>query len=398
MENGERLHGLDAVRAFAMLAGIVLHAMVSFVPGGLLGWPVVDVSTSAVLREAFYVLHMCRMPLFFVMAGLFARLLYHRLGAFGFLRNRLKRIAAPLLLAMIVILPLVIVTIVWGMRRMHVPPPVLPARPLGIPVPFAHLWFLYLLCWFYAALFLLKGAIKAVPGLEASGGRIADAVTSRTVRWHLAVPLLALPLVLSQMRDRYWILFEGVPTPAVGLVPNAPALVAYGTAFAFGWLLHRQIGLIDHWRRHWGFYLVAAIVLTLAARVQLGPDPSFLLVPVPPILRLAYACCYSGALWCWTFGLIGLAQRYCTDPSPRIRYLADGSYWMYLIHLPIVWGLAALVAPWPLPWSAKFAFMVLVTVPLLLLSYHFLVRGTFIGSLLNGRRRPALAKARNSAM
>lgn len=386
MENGERLHGLDAVRAFAMLGGIVLHAMVSFVPGGLLGWPVVDVSTSVVLREAFYVLHMCRMPLFFVMAGLFARLLYHRLGAFGFLRNRLKRIVAPLLLAMIVILPLVIVTIVWGMRRMHVPPPVLPARPLGVPVPFAHLWFLYLLCWFYAALFLLKGAIKAVPGLEESGGRIADAVTSRAVRWHLAVPLLALPLVLSQMRDRYWILFEGVPTPAVGLVPNMPAFVAYGTAFAFGWLLHRQIGLINHWRRHWTLYLVAAIALTLAARLQLGADPSFLLAPVPPMLRLAYAFCYSTALWCWTLGLIGLAQRYCADPSQRVRYLADGSYWMYLIHLPIVWALAGLVAPWPLHWTVKFVFMVLVTVPLLLLSYRFLVRGTFIGMLLNGRR------------
>ncbi|MBO9581371.1 MAG: acyltransferase family protein [Sphingobium sp.] len=398
METEERLHGLDAVRAFAMLGGILLHAMVSFVPGGLLGWPVVDVSTSVVLREGFFVLHMCRMSLFFVMAGLFARLLYHRLGAIGFLRNRLKRIAAPLLVAMIIVLPLVIAAIVFGMRRMHVPPPVPPVRPLGIPVPFVHLWFLYLLCWFYATLLLIKGAVKIVPGLEAGLGRVSDAITARAVRLHVAVPLLALPLVVSQMRDRYWILFEGVPTPAVGLVPNTPALIAYGTAFAFGWLLHRQIGLIDHWRRHWGVYLTTALVLTLAARLQLGLDPSFVLVPVSRIQRLAYACCYSMALWCWTLGLIGLAQRYCAEPSPRVRYLADASYWMYLVHLPMVWGLAALVAPWPLHWTVKFGFILLVSVPMLLASYRFIVRGTFIGALLNGRRRPARAEARNSAM
>lgn len=398
METGERLHGLDAVRAFAMLGGILLHAMVSFVPGGLLGWPVVDVSTSVVLREAFFVLHMCRMSLFFVMAGLFARLLYRRLGPLGFLRNRLKRIAAPLLLAMIIILPLAILAIVFGMRRMHVPPPMPPARPLGIPVPFVHLWFLYLLCWFYAALFLVKGAVKAIPGLEAGLGRVADAVAARAVHWHVAVPLLALPLVLSQMRDHYWILFEGVPTPAVGLVPNMPALVAYGTAFALGWLLHRQIDLIDSWRRHWGAYLVAAVLLTLAARLQLGANPSFALVPVAPMARLIYASCYSMALWCWTLGLIGLAQRYCAEPSPRIRYLADGSYWMYLVHLPIVWGLAALVAPWPVHWTAKFAFILLVSVPILLASYRFIVRGTFIGALLNGRRRSARGQAQNPAM
>jgi len=32
MADGDRLHALDAVRAFALLAGIVLHASMSFFP------------------------------------------------------------------------------------------------------------------------------------------------------------------------------------------------------------------------------------------------------------------------------------------------------------------------------------------------------------------------------
>jgi glucan biosynthesis protein C len=58
METNERLHALDAVRAFALLAGIVLHATMSFMPGlTALGFPA-DSSQSTTLQTVFYVI-MC---------------------------------------------------------------------------------------------------------------------------------------------------------------------------------------------------------------------------------------------------------------------------------------------------------------------------------------------------
>ena len=45
-------------------------------------------------------------------------------------------------------------------------------------------------------------------------------------------------------------------TPDNSLLPNIPALVAYFTAFGFGWLLHRQSGLMNIWARRWPFHLV----------------------------------------------------------------------------------------------------------------------------------------------
>ena len=41
--------------------------------------------------------------------------------------------------------------------------------------------------------------------------------------------------------------------------------------------------------------------------------------------------------------------------------------------------------PWH--WSLKLALVLALPLPALLLSYHYLVRFTFVGAVLNGRRR-----------
>jgi hypothetical protein len=42
---------------------------------------------------------------------------------------------------------------------------------------------------------------------------------------------------------------------------------------------------------------------------------------------------------------------------------------------------------WPLHWSIKFPFIVVLATAVLLLSYHFCVRFTWVGAWLNGDRR-----------
>jgi peptidoglycan/LPS O-acetylase OafA/YrhL len=66
--------------------------------------------------------------------------------------------------------------------------------------------------------------------------------------------------------------------------------------------------------------------------------------------------------------------------------MADASYWIYLVHYPIVLTLQDLLADVPLHWSIKFPAIVAVTVGFSLLTYHYLVRFTIIGRVLNGRR------------
>ena len=47
-----------------------------------------------------------------------------------------------------------------------------------------------------------------------------------------------------------------------------------------------------------------------------------------------------------------------------------------------------IVGRWPLHWTIKFPLVVVVSMAVLFASYHYMVRSTFIGKFLNGRRYP----------
>jgi peptidoglycan/LPS O-acetylase OafA/YrhL len=66
--------------------------------------------------------------------------------------------------------------------------------------------------------------------------------------------------------------------------------------------------------------------------------------------------------------------------------MADASYWMYLMHLPLITALQVLMITWPMHWVIKLPLILGVTTAFLLVTYHFGVRATFLGAFLNGRR------------
>src|SRR5580658_1529973 len=173
MSNQERLHALDAVRAFALLSGIVLHATMSF----FLPIPAHDVSQSATLNVVFFLIHTWRMMTFFIVAGLFARLVIARRGTRGFIADRSKRILVPLLVGWVILTPLTIAALIWGVTRSADPATMAAvSNPAVIPAgafPLVHLWFLYYLCIFYIALLAVRGlAVKVDPAWHF--GRLVD--------------------------------------------------------------------------------------------------------------------------------------------------------------------------------------------------------------------------------
>ena len=86
--------------------------------------------------------------------------------------------------------------------------------------------------------------------------------------------------------------------------------------------------------------------------------------------------------------LTGVCERLFRRPARPVRYLVDASYWIYLLHLPLTIFIPSLFRNWEIDGTLKMlVMMVLVTIPLLV-TYHVLVRGTAIGSVLNGRRFP----------
>ena len=100
-----RRHDLDALRAIAMLLGIVLHGILTFCPE-FLPWPVHDSKTSELWFMPFAVIHGFRMPLFFLVSGFFTMMLFRKRGLMSLLWHRIRRILFPLLLGLVTIVPL----------------------------------------------------------------------------------------------------------------------------------------------------------------------------------------------------------------------------------------------------------------------------------------------------
>jgi peptidoglycan/LPS O-acetylase OafA/YrhL len=98
----KRRHDLDALRAIAMLLGIVLHATLSFSP---IPWTVKDSQQSDFYYVLFAGIHGFRMPLFFMLSGFFTAMLWRKRGLGALIKQRLKRIALPLFLGCLTIVP-----------------------------------------------------------------------------------------------------------------------------------------------------------------------------------------------------------------------------------------------------------------------------------------------------
>jgi glucans biosynthesis protein C len=386
-ESSERLHALDAVRGFSLLAGIVFHATVSFLPGrpGAVLWIVMDNHRSLALALTFHVLHTFRMTTFFFIAGYFAHLSLHKRGWRSFVRDRLKRIGLPLLVGWPILMPIVVGVSIWGALVMAHGKKLPPPPPYHFPAfPWTHLWFLYVLLLLYAAVLILRGLIV---GLDRSGTlrRAIDACIRLLTNSGLLVVVLSAPAALALYLTPDWLMWFGVPTPDSSLVPNVAAATAFSVAFGFGFVAQRQAALLEAWRRQWPAYLAAAVLLTTCDLMLTGVVP--VVVPEKSLTTKAlYACCYALASWSWTLALVGLALRFLSGYSGARRYLADASYWFYLIHLPIVVALQIAVSQLSWPWFVKFAVILGVTFAVLFASYALFVRNTFIGVVLNGRR------------
>jgi len=386
---GERLHGLDAVRGYALLLGVIYHATMAYLPGPQI-WPVKDNHESLLLSGLFFVSHTFRMTTFFLIAGFFAHLMVGKRGVAGFIKDRAKRIALPL----VAFWPFSISGILVGaayavyVATGHVPtkpPPADPHAPF-LAFPLTHLWFLYLLLWLYAGALITRWIVMK---LDRKGAlpRLADGVVRFVIENRTGAVVVALPAFAAFALSPKWLPWFGVTTPDQSLIPNAIALTQFGMAFGFGWLLHRQARLLQVLAERWAMYLGLAVLFTAAQLAWMGVHP--MLHPATSDLqRLGLGAYYAMSAWTGTFAIIGLAMRFLAKESPARRYIADSSYWVYLVHLPIVMILQAAVSRLDWPWEAKFAVVLGVGFTLMFASYQFLVRRTWIGAILNGRRAP----------
>jgi hypothetical protein len=246
-----------------------------------------------------------------------------------------------------------------------------------IPV-FHHLWFLWFLCWLVAGFAVCVQVagwlrLKALP------------------RWLVVSPARFLWLVPLTMVPQWFMGDQGQgfgPDLSIGLLPIPQVLGYYAVFFAFGAFYHEAADDGGRLGKLWWMTLPVALLVVFP--FGLGFSSGWMakantLVavewhrPISVVLQVAYA-------WMMSFALMGLVRRALASENKTVRYLSDSAYWLYLAHLPLVIACQLLVRDWPVPALAKFFVVCLTVTGVLLLSYQFLVRCSWIGRLLNGPR------------
>jgi len=374
---------LDALRGVMMLLGIYLHAAVAYSAYG--SWPWKDGSTTGLFDVSLGLIHVFRMPVFYVLAGFFAALLYERRGARGFLRNRVVRIVVPFAMGWAVLFPLVKVLAIGAARlEGSTASPSSPVEAFtlreifGRPDPM-HLWFLEYLVFFYV-LVLVVAPLSRHRYLAVPVGLI-----NRSFRAVVISPLGACALAFLTCPTLYLMRDGAIDDPS-GFAPESKILIAYLVFFGWGWLLSRNTDLLLVLRRfpHAPIFIVTGVVAAL-----LGYSIWYWLHTrgTPMVLgSVASAWCLALAMWLFVPGFIGIFFRVLERPVPWIRYLSDSSYWLYLVHMPVllVFQIAAEETSWP-P-ALKALIVLAASLATLLASYHVLVRFTWVGAILNGRK------------
>ena len=399
----ERRYDLDALRGAAMLLGIGLH---SAMPFGVGTWPIQDPQQHDGFRWFFCGVHGFRMQLFFLLSGFFTCMLWQRRGLRTMLWQRACRVAIPLVVGTLVIVPVMnmaSVAAVIGTTALSIqmeaeqelsprpsanPPDEVAAARYPAPglidfdglvstyglvgfvlfyVPvFQHLWFLWFLCWLVVMFAAFAKAAnqwdwKAPPAWLISG--------PLRYLWIIPVTLLFQSIMVLRLP---WF----GPDTSTGILPAPHVLGYFGVFFAYGALYFASDDRLGRLGRCWWLHLaVGWLVLLPVGMTQ--PD-------LPPQAGLFLQVLYT---WSISFGMLGFFRKYFRQENRVVRYLSDASYWLYLTHIPFVVLCQWWVYTWNLPALLKFLTVAGVPTIVLLVIYRFAVRYTWVGVALNGPRQ-----------
>ncbi len=347
-------------------------------------------------------IHLFRMSLFFAIAGYLGKMVFARKGVKQFIVGRLVRIVLPFAVFYPLLLGAMTAVFVFALTYLESPQGLMGmiaeayekgATEGSLATEEAqkpgtmHLWFLYYLAYF--------------TGLGIVGSLICHSKNRLILR-----PLRTAKRFLEKMRDWGWhhvfalcipvlwvpaVMAAGMPLPAPeSWVPTWWPFVFYGSFYLGGWILFGNEDILEPYRKGFLALLSFGLILLVPYYVWM---PNLDLSELDSLQKVrwdwqsamvALMTAYLSLAWTLLAWLLG--ERFLNVPSRGLRFIADASYWLYLIHLPIVIFLQTLLIPAEWPVAVKLPLVLIGTLLPGLASYLVFVRYTPIGWMLHGKR------------
>ena len=375
-----RLYWIDWLKALTVLGVFGYHAALPFT---YVRWLLSDSQKSLILSGAAGLGYLFGMPLMFVLAGAASWFALRKRGLGGFVSARFARLVVPFIAGVILLSPLQAYLAHVGGH--HIPGGLLAfytqflsgVRFTVSPTWFAtygyHLWFLG---------FLFAFSVLALPLYSATGkpwGNILVTGLGQAIRRCPALLLLVgLPAVAASaaLRPR----FDGYL--------DWPDFTAWGFYYATGYVLIASDGSRAALRSIGRPAAATAAAVGLVALALLVTGRLFAWEQTPGYSAgfLFVEALRSYAGWALILTALWAGLRFFNRPSRFVDYWDEALLPFYVLHHPIIIGVAVIVTRLDLSALLKFGLIVLIAFPVTLGVYESCVRRFAIARVCFGMK------------
>lgn len=338
-----RRYDVDWLRVFALGLLIFFHAHLSFQ-----SWAqnILFIQNEDPFERFWFTMKMLdiwRIPLLFLVSGMGVYFAMRNRDWKQLLQERAQRILLPLVAGSLLICP---ISIFFSQLYYD--------KPISYEPNAGHLWFLANI--FLYVLLLMPLFIYQKNNPDNGLARMMDKILGYS--WGLflfPVPLMIeTALVNPEHFSSYSETLRGLPTVHGFL---------YGlVCFTLGFLLISRENIF--WR---AVQRIRYSALVIAALLYLVRLLAYKLYGAPNIL----IALESG---CWLLAILGFGSLYLNKPSGLLNYLNKAVFPVYIVHLPVLFGLAYFLFPLDLPAIVKMLLLLGGTFALSFLLYEILKR------------------------
>jgi glucan biosynthesis protein C len=374
----ERIYSLDSLRAILMLLGLVFHTTLTYQVKFPEGWDLQDPMGGHIINDFLTsFVHSFRMQHFFLVAGFFGAMLFYERGPMLIIKNRFSRLILPFAVFIMFLYPMVNFGFNYTQLTFSGSGSVLESTlsmfsfpDSFIPKTTKHLWFLYYLILFTGSTVLLGLLFKKLPYLSNRISKIFSWVMQQT-KFRILI-LSGITFLIFSLLE-----YEQIDGAFWYFTPDVNVFLFYLFFYLIGWILFKSKHLLNTMMKSDLLCVVLGLIV-FSIHFFMGETINEI-TPLKLLIK-------SITIWLFIFGITGLFIRYSSNYSARMRYISDSSYWVYLLHLPLTMIIPAFIADWTLHPILKVLIVVTSTTAICFLSYHYLVRWTFIGKFLNGKK------------
>jgi glucans biosynthesis protein C len=329
------------MRAWSNLIRCAIHTGVPFMVTRTGMWPLKESNNDNLLPDVLmFIGHGCIMEIFFFLSGFLSAQLLRKMSWQQFALNRLRKIGIPFAVGMCTLVPFVLMLFPigaaleqgvfrwdwagWWAAGWH--------RWQQNLFVLGHLWFLYYLILFNVVVVVCKwtNLRPVLPPLRLTGYQLFGGLL-----------FLAMAAIWA---SRAWYVLNPLTTRV-----EWNSLIYFGSFYGLGMLLANEASLLPYFQHNKRLWLITFIAFSLVAPVfqpfaNQPEHPYHAWLHVGAIVSTAVHS-ISGV-----FAAIGWWQADTRPISMTMQRISRASYWVYLVHLPIVmcFHLALYPLQWPL--------------------------------------------------